>query len=131
MGGCFGLLSSFWDPDMGILLYVKTLEGNHSTGQPSQFLGVVSFRRSGAHLGHCMDVKLQGFLFSSLLKSFLPNSTRWMSPHLQHLGELLIHSWWQGGPLAMGVASAGDGINRQFTCFSRRLKGDGSASPLM
>ena len=87
---------------MNILLYVKLLKGNYSAGQPGQFLGVVYFSWSGVHLGHCTDVELQGFSFSFLLKCFLPYSTRWMSSHLQYLRGLLIHSWWQRGPLCNG-----------------------------
>ena len=87
---------------MGNFLYFKLLKGNYSTDQPGQFLGMVYFSWSGAHRGHCMDVELQGFSFSSLLKCLLPYSTRWMSSHLQYLRGLLIHPWWQRGPLCNG-----------------------------
>ena len=87
---------------MGIFLYVKLLKGDYGTGQPGQFLGMVYFSWSSVYLGHCMDVELQGFSFSSLLKSLLPSSASWMSSLLQHLGGLLIYPWWQRGSLHNG-----------------------------
>ena len=113
---------------MGIFLDVEPLEEKHGAGQLGQFLGTLCFCWFCVHLGHCVDFQLQGFPFSSFLESLLPINAGVASSLLQHLGELMISSWWHRGLLCDEVLSVGGGINRQSTCLLSRLRGDGSTS---
>ena len=82
---------------MGVFSYIKFLEGNNCAGQLGQFLGMVEFCLSSAHLGYCADVKHHEFPSSFLMKCLIFNGARWKSSLLQLL-------WGGGVVMALGAS---------------------------